>query len=88
MAEFLNKKKLLEWVPMLIETAKKELIIITLYSDIGENICPLSRRRKTGRRNYIDLQRGRTFRQRAEALLRNRKPQFAFSSQSSQQMHV
>lgn len=29
MAEFLNKKKLLEWIPKIIETAEKELIIIS-----------------------------------------------------------
>jgi len=27
MAEFLNKKKLLEWIPKIIETAEKEIII-------------------------------------------------------------
>ena len=41
MAEFLNKKKLLEWVPMLIETAEKELIIISPYIQISEKIFAL-----------------------------------------------
>lgn len=38
MAEFLNKKKLLEWIPKLIETAEKELIIISPYIQISEKI--------------------------------------------------
>lgn len=41
MAEFLNKKKLLEWVPRLIETAEKELIIISPYIQISEKILAL-----------------------------------------------
>ena len=41
MAEFLNKKKLLEWVPKLIETAGKELVIISPYIQISEKIFKL-----------------------------------------------
>ena len=41
MAEFLNKKKLLEWVPKLIETAQKDLIIISPYIQISEKIFAL-----------------------------------------------
>lgn len=41
MAEFLNKKKLLEWVPKLIETAEKELIIVSPYIQISERIYDL-----------------------------------------------
>ena len=41
MAEFLNKKKLLDWVPKLIETAGKELVIISPYIQISEKIFKL-----------------------------------------------
>ena len=41
MAEFLNKKKLLEWIPKIIETAEKELIIISPYIQVSEKIFSL-----------------------------------------------
>ena len=41
MAEFLNKKKLLEWVLKLIETAERELVIISPYIQVSENIFSL-----------------------------------------------
>ncbi len=41
MAEFLNKKKLLEWVPKLIETAEKNLMIISPYIQISDKIFAL-----------------------------------------------
>ena len=41
MAEFLNKKKLLEWVPKLIETAERELVIISPYVQISDQIFSL-----------------------------------------------
>lgn len=70
MAEFLNKKKLLEWVPKLIETTEKELIIISPYIQISEKIFALlTDAQKRGVENYLDLQRRRTFRQGAKALL-------------------
>lgn len=41
MAELLNKKKLLEWIPKIIETAEKELIIISPYIQVSEKIFSL-----------------------------------------------
>lgn len=41
MAEFLNKKKLLEWVLKLIITAQRELVIISPYIQVSENIFSL-----------------------------------------------
>lgn len=41
MAEFLNKKKLLEWIPKIIETAEKEVIIISPYIQVSEKIFSL-----------------------------------------------
>jgi hypothetical protein len=41
MAEFLNKKKLLEWVPKLIESANKELIIVSPYIQVSQRIYDL-----------------------------------------------
>jgi len=36
MAQFLNRKNLVEWIPKLIETAEKELIIISPYIQISD----------------------------------------------------
>lgn len=38
MAQFLNRKDLVEWIPKLIETADKELIIISPYIQVSESI--------------------------------------------------
>lgn len=38
MAQFLNRKNLVEWIPKLIETAEKELIIISPYIQISDSI--------------------------------------------------
>lgn len=38
MAQFLNRKNLVDWIPKLIETAEKELIIISPYIQVSESI--------------------------------------------------
>ena len=41
MAEFLNKEKLLEWIPRIIETSEKELIIVSPYIQVSDKIISL-----------------------------------------------
>lgn len=41
MAEFLNKDKLVEWIPKIIKTSQKELIIVSPYIQISKEIFSL-----------------------------------------------
>lgn len=52
MAEFLNRKKLVEWIPKLIESAEKDLIIISPYIQISERILQLLR---TAERKGVEI---------------------------------
>lgn len=52
MAEFLNRKKLVEWIPKLIESSEKDLIIISPYIQISERILQLLR---TAERKGVEI---------------------------------
>jgi len=52
MAEFLNRKKLIEWIPHLIESSEKELIIISPYIQISEKIFNLL---KTSEKKGVEI---------------------------------
>ncbi len=41
MAEFLNKEKLSKWIPKIIETSEKELVIVSPYIQVSDKILNL-----------------------------------------------
>jgi phosphatidylserine/phosphatidylglycerophosphate/cardiolipin synthase-like enzyme len=60
MAEFLNTQKLKEYLVKIIETAERELVIISPYIQTSTNLNRFTKKsRRKGCRNYNSLQRAR-----------------------------